>query len=89
MISAVSRINPRMRNLEKTVDADVVEPVVEDAKHQETDDRVADASLSAEQACPSDNHSRHRVQKIGVELLLLGAAEIRDPQHAGHTRADR
>src|SRR5271155_2768880 len=68
-------------NLEKAVDADVVETVIEDSKHQQADDRIADAPLSAEQACASDNHGRDRIQKIGVELLLLRAAKIRDAQH--------
>src|SRR6478735_5099418 len=59
------------QDLEEAVDLDVVETVVEDAEHEETNDRVADAPAPAEQARAADDHGGDRVEQEGVELVLL------------------
>src|SRR5690349_7455016 len=63
-------------DLEEAVDLDVIKAVIENAEHQEADDRVADAAAPAEEAGAADHHRRNRVEQEGVELVLLGRAEI-------------
>jgi len=41
------------------------------------------------QAGAADHNGGDRIQQIGVELVLLRAAEMGDPQHAADTGADR
>src|SRR5581483_10407391 len=77
------------QDLQERVDLDVIEAVIEDAEDEQPDDRVADAAAPAEQAGAADHHRRDRVEEEGVELVLLGAAEIGDGEHAGDARADR
>src|SRR6202453_524720 len=74
-------------DLEEAVNLDVVEAVVEDAEHEQADDRIADAAAPAEQAGAADHHGGDGVEQEGVELVLLGAAEIGDADHAGEARA--
>src|SRR5271166_2158846 len=71
-------------DLEEAVDLDVVEAIVEDAEHEEADDRIADAAAAAEEARSADHHRGDGVEQEGVEFVLLGAAEIGDPDHAGN-----
>src|SRR6185437_15356360 len=77
------------QDLQEAVDIDVVEPVVEHAEHEQADNGVADAAAAAEQAGAADHDCRDRIQKVGVELVLLRAAKMGDAQHAANTRADR
>src|SRR6202020_1054476 len=74
-------------DLEEAVDLDVVEAVVEDAEHEQADDRIADAAAPAEQAGAADHHGGDGVEQESVEFVLLGAAEIGDADHAGEARA--
>ena len=56
----------------------MVEAVVEHAEHQQPDDRVADAAAPAEQAGAAHHHRGDGIEQEGVELVLLGRAEIGD-----------
>ncbi len=76
------------QDLEEAVDVDVVEAVVEHAQDEQAEDGVADAAAAAEQAGAADHHGRDRIEQVVVELVLLGAAEIGDAQHAGDAGAD-
>src|SRR5260221_2239189 len=77
------------QDLEEAVDVDVVEAVIEHAEHEEPDDGVRNAALAAEQAGAADHHRGDRIEQVVVELVLLGAAEMGDAEHAGDARADR
>src|SRR5262249_3288557 len=73
--------------LQETVDIDMIEPVVEDAKYEQTDNGIADAAAAAKQAGATDHDGRDGIQKIGVEFVLLRAAEMRYAQHAADAGA--
>src|SRR5581483_5930917 len=77
------------QDLQERVDLDVIEAVIEDAEDEQPDDRVADAPAPAEQAGAADHHRRDRVEEEGVELVLLGAAEIGDGELFGYSYGDR
>src|SRR6185312_3672665 len=77
------------QDLQEAVDVDVVEPVVQYAQHQQADDRVADAALPPEQAGAAHHHGGNAVEQVGIELVLLGAAEIGDAKHAGNAGTQR
>src|SRR5262249_26887455 len=79
---------PANQNLEEAVDVDVVEAVVQHAEHEQPDDGVADAALTAEQAGAADHHGGDRIEQVVVELVLLGAAEMGDAEDAGDARAE-
>src|SRR3954471_13292342 len=76
------------QDLEEAVDIDVVKAVVEHAQHQQSHDGIADTAPAAEQAGAADHHGGNGIQQVAVELILLGAAEIGDADHAGDTGAD-
>ena len=82
MTSAVEQDQAPDQYLQETVDIDVVEAVVEDAEHEQADDGIADAAAAAEQAGAADHDGGDRIEQIGVELVLLRAAEMRDAEHA-------
>src|SRR5689334_4323189 len=73
--------------LQETVDIDMIEAVVEDAKHEQTDNGIADAAAAAKQAGTTDHDGRDGIQEVGVELVLLRAAEMRYAQHAANAGA--
>jgi hypothetical protein len=75
--------------LQKTVDVDVVEAVVEDAEHEQANDGVADTAAAAEEAGAADDDGSDRIQEICVELVLLRAAEMGDAEHAADARTHR
>src|SRR5437773_1103765 len=70
------------QDLQEAVDIDVIEAIVEDTKHEQTNDRVADAATAAEQAGAADYDGSNGIEQIGAELILLSAAEIGDAEHA-------
>ena len=41
-----------------------------------------------EQAGAADHHGGDRIEQVGIELILLGAAEICDAKHAGEARTE-
>src|SRR5205085_12166420 len=77
------------QNLQEAVDVDMVEAVVEDAEYEQPDDGVADAAAAAEQAGAADHDGGDRIEQIGIELVLLRAAEMGDAEHAADPRTDR
>src|SRR5262245_57644306 len=66
------------QDLEETVDLDVVKAVIEHAQYQQSDNSIADAAATAEEAGAADHHSSDRIEEEGVELVLLGGTEIGD-----------
>ena len=46
---------------------------------------LPNAAAPAEQAGAADHDGGDGVEQIGCELVLLGAAEIGDAEHAGET----
>jgi len=70
------------QDLEEAVDVDVIEPVVEDAEDEQSDNGIADAAPAAEQAGAADHDRGDRIKQISVELVLLRAAEMGDAEHA-------
>src|SRR5207249_7293760 len=75
------------QDLQEAVDVDVVEAVIQDTENEQPDDGVADAAAAAEQAGAADDDGGDGVEQIGIELVLLRAAEMGDAEHAAGTGA--
>ncbi len=89
MISAASRIRPRIRIFRKLSIWTWSRPLFSTPRIEETDDGVADAAAAAEQAGAAHHDGGDGIEQVAVELVLLGAAEMGHAQHAGDTRAHR
>jgi hypothetical protein len=75
--------------LQETVDVDVIQSVVENAEHEQADDGVADSAAAAEEAGAADDDGGDGIEQVGVEFVLLRAAEMGDAEHAADAGTHR